>query len=150
MLRHDDVAQHLVVAAVVRRVDDPLLLPRAPRMRAGGAERDPARLGDVAELLPPLAEQRRGLGERVAAPGADLDLGRDQLADEVRLELRAERGLLELLEAVDETERLRVEERELLLDRDREVGDGFEGFAGASRASPRSRPAAPRPRRKPN
>ena len=36
----DDVAQQLVAQAVVRRVDDPLLLPRAPRMRAGRAERD--------------------------------------------------------------------------------------------------------------
>ena len=85
----------------------------------------------VAELLPPLAEQRRGVGERVAAAGADLDLGGDQLADEVRLELRSQRGFLELLEAVDEAERLGVEERELLLDGDREVGDGVERLARA-------------------
>ena len=36
----DDVAQQLVVAAVVRRVDDALVLPAAPRMRAGSAEPD--------------------------------------------------------------------------------------------------------------
>ena len=122
----DDVAQHLVVEAVVRRVDDPLLLPRAPGVRAGRAERDAARLGERPELLPPLAKQRGRVGERVAAAGADLDLGGDQLADQVRLELGPLRRLLELLEAVDEAERLGVEERELLLDRDGEVGNGVE------------------------
>ena len=70
-----------------------------------------------------------GLRERVAAAGADLDLGGDQLADEVRLELGAPRGLLQLLEAVDELERLGIEERELLLDREREVGRRLEGRA---------------------
>ena len=39
----------------------------------------------------------------------------------MRLELRAHRGRLELLEAVDEPKRLRVEERELLLDGDCEI-----------------------------
>ena len=95
-------------------------------MRAGRAERDAARLDERAELLPALAEERRGVGERVAAAGADLDLGRDQLADEMRLELGARRRFLQLLEAVDEVERLGVEERELLLDGDREVGHGVE------------------------
>ena len=63
------------------------------------------------------------------APGADLDLGRDELADEVLLERRAARGRLDVLEAVREVERLRVEDRELLLDRDREVGRGLELLA---------------------
>ena len=98
-------------------------------MRAGRAERDAARLGERAELLAPLAEERGGVGERVAAAGADLDLGGDQLADEVRLELRPLRRLLQLLEAVDEVERLGVEERELLLDGDREIGHGLERLA---------------------
>src|SRR5207249_1366900 len=112
-------------------VDDPLLLPRAPGVRAGRGERDPARFGERAELLPALAEQRGGVGEGVAAPGADLDLGGDQLADEVRLELRPPRRVLELLEAVDEVERLGVEEGELLLDGDGEIGNRVEGFARA-------------------
>ena len=66
------------------------------------------------------ALERRGrrLGERLAAAGADLDLGGDQLADEVRLELGAAGRGLQLLEAVDEPERHRVEDGELLLDRD--------------------------------
>src|SRR5215210_1293312 len=36
----DDVAKDLVVPAVVRRVDDPLLLPWAPRVRPRAAEND--------------------------------------------------------------------------------------------------------------
>ena len=70
--------------------------------------------------------------KRLATAGLDLDLGRDQLADEVRLERRPLRGRLHLLEAVDEAERRRVEQRELLLDRDGEVG------------AARRRPPAPR------
>ena len=63
-------------------------------------------------------------------PGLDLDLGGDQLADEVRLEHRALRGGLHVLEPVDEPERCRIEQRELLLDRDGEVGAGLEALAG--------------------
>src|SRR5579884_2596779 len=44
---------------------------------------------------------------------------------------RSSRRRLELLETVDEAERPGVEERELLLDRNREVGDILEGRAGA-------------------
>ena len=40
------------------------------------------------------------------------------------------RRRVELLEAVDEVERLGVEQRELLLDREREVGAGLERRAG--------------------
>ena len=47
----------------------------------------------------------------------------------MRLESRPSRGLLQLLEAVDEAERLRVEERELLLDGDREIGHRVERLA---------------------
>ena len=118
----DDVAEQLVVPAVVRRVDDPLLLPRRPRMRAGRAERDPERIDERLQLRPALGHRRGNLGEALAAPGLDLDLGRDQLADEVRLERRPLRRRLHLLEPVDEVERRRIEQRELLLDRDREVG----------------------------
>ena len=85
----DDVAEDLVVPAVVRRVDDPLLLPGAPRVRAGGAERDAEPVGELDELLAPLAHARGRLGERLAAAGPHLDLGGDQLADEVLLELGA-------------------------------------------------------------
>ena len=87
----DDVAEQLVVPAVVRRVDDPLLLPRAPRVRAGRAERDPEPVRELGQLGAPLAQRLRRLGEALAAAGLDLDLGRDQLADEMRLELGAAR-----------------------------------------------------------
>ena len=115
----DDVPEQLVVAAVVRRVDDPLVLPARPRMRAGRrrARRPSSRASacSCARRSPSFAAR---LGEVGAAAGAHLDLGGDQLADEVRLELGAARRRLQLLEAVDELERLGVEERELLLDRD--------------------------------
>ena len=83
----DDVAEDLVVAAVVRRVDDPLVLPAAPRMRAGRAELEPEVVGELGELRAALAHRFGGLGEGLAAAGPDLDLRGDQLADEMRLEL---------------------------------------------------------------
>ena len=61
------------------------------------------------------------VGERGLLARLDLDLGGDQLADEVRLERRVLRRGVDLLEAVDEVERLGIEERELLFDRDGEV-----------------------------
>ncbi len=125
-----DVAEELVVAAVVRRVDDALLLPRAPRVRAGGREPDAERVDEAAQLDAPLADLLRRLGERVAPARAHLDLGGDQLSDEVRLEVGALRGVPHVLEAVEQVERRRIEQRELLLDRDREVGNGLERGPG--------------------
>ena len=69
------------------------------------------------------------VGEGHLLPGLHLHLGGDQLADEVRLERRTARGRLHLLEPVDEVERLRVEERELLLDRDGEILGRLEALA---------------------
>ena len=43
---------------------------------------------ELGQLRPPLAHPLRRLGERLAPAGAHLDLGRDQLADEVLLERR--------------------------------------------------------------
>ena len=77
-----------------------------------------------------LGQRGRDVGERLATSRLDLDLGGDQLADEVRLEHRALRRGLHVLEPVDEPERCRIEQRELLLDRDGEVGAGLEGLAG--------------------
>ena len=71
-----------------------------------------------------------GLVERLAAAGLDLDLGGDQLADDVALEVGSRHGGQQLLEAVHEPERVRVEERELLLDREREVLAVLELLAG--------------------
>ena len=134
----DDVAQHLVVPAVVRRVDDPLLLPGAPGVGAGGAEEHVEAACELEELAPALAHHRHGLRERLAAAGAHLDLRSDQLADEVLFEGGALPRRLQLLEAVDEAERLRVEERELLLDRDREVPPGSKASRGSGSVRPES------------
>src|SRR5262249_11356488 len=122
----DDVTQDLVVPAVVGRVDDALLLPRAPGMRAGCRQADADRVRELEQLRTALADLRGHLVERVAAAGADLDLRGDQLADEMLLERRALRRCLKLLEAIGEVESLRVEDGELLLDGDREVGRRLE------------------------
>ena len=98
-------------------------------MRAGRSERDAERVREGQELDAALGEPRRRFREALAATRADLDLGRDQLAGEVRLERRPLRRRLEVLEAPDETERRRVEDGELLLDRDRQVGPFLELLA---------------------
>ena len=81
------------------------------------------------QLRSALRHRSRDVGERLAAPRLDLDLGGDQLADEVRLEQRAPRSGLHVLEPVDEAERRRIEQRELLLDGDGEVGAALEALA---------------------
>ena len=80
-------------------------------MSARRAEDDLEARGEL-ELPAPLRHGGRRLGERLAAPRAHLDLGRDQLTDEMGLERRADGSGRDLLEAVDETERLGVEDRE--------------------------------------
>src|SRR5215210_3506071 len=78
------------------------------------------------------AAPRSVLRARTAAgaPRADLDLGADQLARDSLGEHRIFlRDGAELLEAVVEGERLRVEDRELLLDPDREVRGGLEDLS---------------------
>ena len=118
----DDVAQELVVAPVVRRVDDPLLLPRAPRVRAGGAERD-ARAASASSKscarrspigAPPPRRSRSGpCGPRPRRRSA-----RRRGAPRARVPCAAACSSSKRLASV---ERLGVEERELLLDREREV-----------------------------
>ena len=125
----DDVAQELVVPAVVRRVDDALLLPVRPGVRPGGAEEEAHRLDERLQLRAALGHHAGDVGEALLAPRPDLDLGGDELADEMLLECRAARRSLDVLEPVREVERLRIEDRELLLDRDREVGRGLELLA---------------------
>src|SRR5262249_22041909 len=69
----DDVAKELVVTPVVRRVDDALVLPPAPRVRAGCAERQLLLTRERVELGAALLHRRRGLLETGAAAGTDLD-----------------------------------------------------------------------------
>ena len=58
-------------------------------MRARSAEREVEPAGELEELPAALGHRGRGLGERLAASRANLDLGRDQLADEVGVALAA-------------------------------------------------------------
>ena len=98
-------------------------------MRAGGGERDAVRVDEGAELRAPLDHPLRRLAEGLGAARPDLDLGGDQLPDEVLLELRARGRRLEFLEPVGELERVGVEERELLLDGDGQVVGVLERLA---------------------
>ena len=111
------------------RVDDPLVLPAAPGVGAGRAQHRAERSGEGAQLGTAFTHSLGRLREARAPPGAHLDLGGDELADEVLLDRRPSRGSLQLLESVDERERLRVEEGELLLDRERQVGAAVVGLA---------------------
>ncbi len=90
-------------------------------MRPGGAERDAELVRQLTQLGSALGDPRHDFSEGLAPPGPDLDLRCDQLADEIRLELGALRGCFEVLETVRERQGLGVEDRELLLDGDREV-----------------------------
>src|SRR5688572_7590646 len=101
----DDVAQDFVVAPVVRRVDDPLLLPRTPRVRTCRREEDAMPVGELPQLAAAFRDADSGLRERVAASRADLDLRRDQLADEVLVELSASGRRMQFLETVRERKR---------------------------------------------
>ena len=141
----DDVAKELVVPAVVRRIDDPLVLPAAPGMRSGRAEGDPEPGHQCGELRPALAHPLGRLGETGAPPGPHLDLARDQLADEVGVHGRARSGRLDLFEAVDERERLRIEEGELLLDGDGEVDAASRTPRARSGSARRRAPSALHP-----
>jgi hypothetical protein len=128
----DDVAEDLVVAPVVRRVDDPLLLPGAPGVRPGRCQPDAAlrREAEEAQAGVVLPGDRVGEGRPLSRP--DLDLGRDQLSgDRVRERRVRAGGILELFEPLDEVERVGIEDLELLLDPDREVLGVLEDLADA-------------------
>src|SRR5439155_17730113 len=79
------------------------------------------RVRELVELRSSLGHLLRRLGERLGAACSHLYLRRDQLPDDVLLERRPLRRSLQLLEAVAQLERLAVEDRGLLLHRDREV-----------------------------
>ena len=80
-------------------------------------------------LAAPLLHRDCRLAEVLAAAGSHLDLRRDQLADDVRGEIGLERRCIDLLEAIRQRQRLRVEQRELLFDGEGEVGAGLEVVA---------------------
>ena len=121
------VLERFLHAPVVLGVDDLLLLPGAPRVRAGGAEQRVMSGGQREQPRARLALPRHRVGEVLSPARADLDLGLDQLAGnrlgEHRVVLRRR---AQILEALVERQRARVENRELLLEPDREVRRGLE------------------------
>jgi hypothetical protein len=70
----------------VRRIDDPLVLPAAPRVRARGGQLDPEVVCERQELRAAVGHLRPRLAECLAATRSHLDLGGDQLADEMLAE----------------------------------------------------------------
>ena len=123
------------------------LVPRFEELRDTAAATDPVLSDAIAgELISSEIEIRSGRGEReqavagvalaaqrvvevLAAPRADLDLARDELAGDGHGEHRVFGGreVAQLLEARDEVQRRRVEDGELLLEADGGVGrDGEE------------------------
>ena len=123
-----DVLQPLLDAPVVLGLDDLLLAVVRPRMRAGRAERDAVLVGEREQPAAAVALCGDRGGEVLAPARADLDLRGDQLAgDRLGEHGISGRGVAQLLEALHVSPRSRgVEQRELLLEPDREVGRGLE------------------------
>jgi hypothetical protein len=88
---------------------------------SGGAEQEAHRLDERLQLPAALGHRAGHVGEGLLPPRPDLDLGSDQLADEMLLESGSARSGLHVLEPIREVERRRVEDGELLLDGDGEV-----------------------------
>lgn len=125
-----DVAELGMQAAVVVGVDDLLVHVARPRVRSRGAEREAVLGGEREELGAAGALAGAELGEALGAPGADLDLGVDQLPAHGLRELGYRLGrVAEPLEAVREIEGGGIEERELLLERAGEVDRLLEPLA---------------------
>ena len=75
-----DVLQAVLHAPVVLGVDDVLLAVVRQRVRAGGGERDAVGVGEREQPPARLALELQRVLDVLAAAGADLDLGGDQLA----------------------------------------------------------------------
>ncbi len=99
-------------------------------MGAGGAKRGALGRGERKQAVAAVALAGEGVGEISAGAGDDLDLRGDELAGDVLAKqgIAEERQVAELLEAGNEIERGGVEDRELLLQADREVGGERESF----------------------
>ena len=137
LLRWTTQARSPLEAAVVGRVDDPLVEVVRPRVNAGRRQRQPHRLRQREQPPPPLPLHLGGLGERLASPRADLDLRGDQLTGRrLRQDIVAPAGLVEVLEAVLELERLRIDDGELLLEADGEIGGALEHLARRAEVEP--------------
>ncbi len=136
-----DVLQPVLDPVVVRGVDHRLLAVVGPRVRAGRAELGVVGGGQREEPAPPRALPREGVAEVRARPRDDLDLRGDQLARDVLAEPgdRSRARVAQLLEAGREVERLGVEDRELLLEPDGEIGGHRERLHGAGEIDRRHR-----------
>jgi hypothetical protein len=93
-------------------------------------DRNAHRVCFVQQRAPMLDQLARRLGKRLAAPRLELDLRRDQLARRVLAQGRGVGARLELGEAVDQAQRLGVDDLELLLDREGQILRAGEARAG--------------------
>ena len=127
-----DVFEARLDAPVVLGVDDVLLAIVGPWVRPRCAEGDPLRGGKREQAPPVLALVSERVGQVDARARDDLDLRGDELARDRRAQLgvRVGGGGAHLLVARDQFEGLRVEDRELLLDPDGEVGGLRESIRG--------------------
>jgi hypothetical protein len=122
-----DVLEIVGDAAVVRRVDDALVLPRAPRVCPGRPEPDVLLRGKREQPVAALGLARNGVHEVLSLARSDLDLRRDQLTgNRLRKQVVFACGREQALERVRQREVRRIEQSELFLEPDREVGRGFE------------------------
>jgi len=104
-------------------VDDRLAAVVGPRVRARGRETGAVGAGEREQPPSALALARDRIAEVRPRARDDLDLRGDQLASDPLAQRGVRgRGVAELLEARREVEGRRVENRELLLDPDRQVG----------------------------
>ena len=118
---------------VVRGVDDLLVAVVGPRVRAGRTEQDPEPVGETEERRATLLLEVDRLGHGLGPARADLDLGGDQLPGDRIPERRFVLGCsAEFFVAIDQIEGIGVEDRELLLEADGEVGRVLESLSGNS------------------
>ena len=144
----DDVAEELVVAAVVRRVDDPLLLPRAPRMRSCRGEPIPSGSASARSW------SRRSASSAAASANVSQRPVRISTSEAISSPTRWPSSAVPGAAACSSSKRFvrssvsGSRSANSSSTATREIGHGFEAPRATARASPRSRASARRPRRK--
>jgi hypothetical protein len=127
-----DPAEFVAQPVVVGGVDDPLVEVVGPRVGAHRSQSEAHPLDQVEEPVAPVALPCYRVAEALCPSRPDLDLGGDQLAGRgIRQHLVSLTGGVDLLEAVLQLERYRIEDRELLLEADCEVHRALESLPGA-------------------
>ena len=122
-----DVLELVFDGAVMRRVDDALVLPRREGVGARGAQRETLLAGMGKEGAAAGDDVAGRVAERVTLGRGDLDLAREQLAEDARAKIVGG-AVAQELEGAGERETAGVEDLELLLEADREVGRRREAF----------------------